>query len=101
MELENEKFAKEIHEIFVELEEIILDKNNRYGDSFGKTVEQYGLIAAIVRLTDKWNRLEYLFKMLYLENQTSDESKLQLQMAIEDVLKDISNYCVLTLQKIK
>ena len=35
-------------------------KNEDYGDSFGRSVEKYGLISALTRISDKFNRLESL-----------------------------------------
>lgn len=35
-------------------------KNHDYGDSFGVSVRKYGLIAALTRISDKFNRLESL-----------------------------------------
>ena len=31
-------------------------KNKKYGDSFSTTVQKYGIIAALTRLSDKWQR---------------------------------------------
>ena len=35
-------------------------KNADYGDSFHTSVTKYGIIAALTRMSDKWNRLENL-----------------------------------------
>lgn len=63
-------------------------KNADYGDSFGKSVDRYGPIAALTRMSDKWNRLENLMlnggKML-----VADE-------ALTDTLIDLACYCVMT-----
>lgn len=37
-------------------------KNNDYGDSFDKSVNEFGLVAAVVRIGDKFNRLKSLIK---------------------------------------
>ena len=33
-------------------------KNHDYGDAFGQSVQKYGLIAALTRMGDKFNRME-------------------------------------------
>ena len=62
-------------------------KNADYGDSFGETFEEYGLVSSAVRLNDKLKRFKRLIKQ---EAQVQDES-------IKDTLLDIANYAVLTL----
>lgn len=62
-------------------------KNNDYGDSFTKSLDKHGLIASIVRMEDKMNRLVSL-----VENGTQkvkDES-------IQDTLLDLANYSAMT-----
>lgn len=63
-------------------------KNTDYGDSFGRSVEKYGLISALTRISDKFNRLESL--ILKGEHaEVSDES-------LDDTLKDLAAYCIMT-----
>lgn len=63
-------------------------KNQDYGDSFGKSFAKRGITAAMVRMEDKWNRLDNL--TLNPENiRVKDES-------IEDTLLDLANYCLMT-----
>lgn len=61
-------------------------KNADYGDSFGKSIEKYGAIAGLTRISDKFNRIENL--ILKGDIQVKSES-------IEDTLLDLSNYCIL------
>lgn len=70
-----------------ELEMYIL-KNDKYGDSFGTSVRKYGMISALTRMSDKWNRIENL--MLSKDFGTDDES-------IIDSLMDLSNYANMTI----
>lgn len=63
-------------------------KNQKYGDSFNKSVEKYGLISALTRMSDKWNRIENL--ILTHDNGTDDES-------LKDSLMDLANYCNMTI----
>lgn len=61
-------------------------KNSDYGDSFGKSIEKYGVIAGLTRISDKFNRLENL--ILTKEQKVSDEN-------IGDTLLDLANYAVM------
>lgn len=62
-------------------------KNHDYGDSFGELFKEYGITSAIVRLSDKWNRLKTLSKQNTA--MVKDES-------IRDTLLDMANYCIMT-----
>ena len=64
-------------------------KNEDYGDSFGRSVEKYGLISALTRISDKFNRLESLI-LAHGNAKVSDES-------LDDTLKDLAAYCIMTL----
>lgn len=62
-------------------------KNIDYGDSFGESFEEFGLISSVVRMNDKMNRLKS-----FVNNgdyQVKDES-------IKDTLLDLANYCIMT-----
>lgn len=67
-------------------------KNATYGNSFGKSIEKYGLIAALTRISDKFNRAENL--ILGAKNEVPDES-------ISDTLIDMANYCLMTAYEIE
>ena len=71
-----------------ELNQTYRSKNIAYGDSFGKTVQKYGNISALTRMSDKWSRIEAL--MLGAENNVPDER-------LEDTLKDMACYCLMTI----
>ena len=63
-------------------------KNHDYGNSFEESLDQFGIVAGIVRMSDKMKRLESL----------TDESKTQ-QVGSEsllDTLEDLSNYAAMT-----
>jgi hypothetical protein len=81
------KYAKH-KAIFEELNKLYKLKNEKYDDSFGKTFHKYGPISALTRMQDKWNRLENL--IINKDNGTDDET-------IEDTLKDMANYCIMTI----
>ncbi|NFH34431.1 DUF1599 domain-containing protein [Clostridium sporogenes] len=77
--------------ICVDLNEIYKHKNHDYGDSFGETYKKLGIISAVTRITDKVNRLQSL---AIKEQKVKDES-------IEDTLKDLANYSIMTLIELK
>jgi hypothetical protein len=67
------------------LNTIYNDKNRRYGDSFNKSLDKYGHVAAMVRLEDKWNRLHQLLK---ITDDYGDES-------VYDTIDDMTNYLIM------
>lgn len=78
----------DIHKsICKELNGLYARKNADYGDSFGKSFGEYGLAMACIRLEDKLNRIKALSKQ---QAQVNDES-------IEDTLRDLANYSIMTL----
>lgn len=62
-------------------------KNHDYGNSFEQSLNKFGLVASVVRLGDKMNRIESLSKK---EAQVKDES-------IKDTLLDMANYAIMTI----
>lgn len=83
--LKAERIKKQMEERLKVYEE----KNERYGDSFSLTFEQYGPISALTRMKDKMNRLENL--ILNPELDPKDET-------IIDTLMDLANYCDMTVE---
>ena len=79
-----EKFRK-IAEDIASLYEV---KDKAYGNSFGSTYEKLGLISAVTRISDKYNRLCNLATNKDIDN---------LGESIEDTLKDMAAYCIMTL----
>ena len=74
-----------IKEIAVEVAELVEKKNKDYGNSFDKTLAEYGDTAYFLRVEDKLSRLKSLSKK---EASVADES-------VEDTLKDIIGYTLL------
>jgi len=68
-----------------ELLQTFVNKNADYGNSFESSLEEYGLIAALIRMEDKMGRLRTLIKS---EAKVKDES-------ISDTLRDLSNYALM------
>lgn len=62
-------------------------KNHDYGNSFDQSLDKFGLIASVVRMGDKMNRLETL---VIKKAQVKDES-------IKDTLLDLANYAIMTI----
>ena len=66
-------------------------KNHDYGNSFAKSMDEFGMLAAAIRLSDKLNRFKSLIKS---EAQVKDES-------IEDTLLDMAAYAIMTVEYLK
>lgn len=75
-----------------ELHRIYVAKNKDYGNSFGESIDEFGIIAGVVRIGDKYNRLKTLAKGH--EPLVNDESMV-------DTLKDMANYCLLTVLELE
>lgn len=78
------------HEICRGLGALYIEKNTDYGNSFGETYKDLGIISAVTRIVDKVNRLKRLSRN---ENLVKDET-------IEDTLIDLANYAIMTLIEI-
>lgn len=72
--------------ILSQMRETYIRKNADYGDSFKETMDEYGLTALTLRLTDKLNRLKSLSK--------GDEPSVHDESVLDTIL-DIANYAVL------
>lgn len=88
----DEKLVHEHRELTTLLNSLYKVKNKKYGDSFGKKVRKRGLISALDRMEDKWNRLEHL-----IEN---NEDGSDTDESLEDTLVDLANYCLMTVMEI-
>ena len=71
-----------------ELVKLQKDKNLYYGESYSKNVSKYGLIAGLIPISNKFNRLEIL-----CNNPHVVES-------IEDTLKDLACYAIMMLEEV-
>lgn len=74
------------------LADILQAKNDAYGDSFTKSVDEDGLLVLKIRLGDKFNRISSLIKRDELKE--NDES-------LEDTLLDMAGYSILALKYLK
>ena len=75
---------QQIHDTYIK-------KNHDYGDSFSRSFKKYGLVAAMVRMEDKWNRLDNMASGA--EQKVADET-------IRDTLLDLAGYCVMTMMEL-
>ena len=76
---EHAKIIEEIHDMFVK-------KNADYGNSFEKSLDEWGLIVSAMRVQEKLDRVKTSLKQ---ELQVNDES-------VEDSFLDIANYAIMT-----
>lgn len=67
-------------------------KDRCYGNSFGDTFQKLGIISAVTRISDKYNRLC---------NLTTNKDIDNLGESIEDTLKDMAAYCIMTIMEMK
>ena len=67
-------------------------KNKVYANSFGRTFEQLGIISAVTRISDKYNRLCNLVTNPDIDN---------LGESLEDTLKDLASYAIMTLIELR
>lgn len=83
-----EKFRQIAEDIAVLYEK----KDKAYGNSFGETFRKLGIVSAVTRISDKYNRLCNLVTNADVDN---------LGESIEDTLKDMAAYCIMTLMALR
>lgn len=76
--------AETMKKIYDENYQTFLKKNADYGSSFEESLNEFGEVAGIVRISDKYRRLV---------NLTKNKNKV-LESKI-DTLKDMANYCLM------
>ena len=74
-------------DITCEMVNLYCRKNHDYGDSFGESFAEFGLLSSVIRIGDKFRRLKTLAR---------DEAKVKDE-SIRDTLMDMACYCVMTL----
>ena len=89
---DHEKKVKEFISICKEMAELYDAKNWDYGDSFGKSFEEWGLPMSCIRLTDKLNRLISFGRGQ--DMKVNDEG-------VKDTLMDLANYAIMTLIELR
>lgn len=73
-----------ITNIAMEVVNLVEKKNRDYGNSFDRTLYEYGDVAYFLRIEDKLNRLKSLVNR-----------ETEINESIEDTLKDIIGYTLL------
>jgi len=73
-----------------------IDKDSDYGDSFGKTFNKYGIVSAMVRMSDKLNRIDNLTNVSFRSHISDSDTTMKVDESIEDTLLDLANYAMLT-----
>lgn len=71
-----------------EMNQLYERKNRDYGNSFDKTLDEFGVVAGLIRMNDKMNRIKSIYNK---DTNVKDES-------LEDTLIDLANYAVMTLK---
>ena len=79
--------ADRLEKLMVEMLGIYKAKNKDYGDSFSESFEEFGLIAPVVRMNDKMNRIKSL---------TQSEGRQVKDESLRDSLVDLANYAMMT-----
>lgn len=87
---DNDKVAM-FRDIAERLGETYAKKNHDYGDSFGESVDRYGIVAAITRISDKFHRAENLLAFRRCANFES----------AEDTLLDLAAYSIMTVMELR
>lgn len=83
---------EQFKQIAKEISELYEKKNTAYGNSFGNTYRKLGIISAVTRISDKYNRLC---------NLATNPNINDLNESIEDTLKDLAAYSIMTLIEIQ
>ena len=78
--------------LITEILDTYIEKNTKYGNSFGDTFDKVGIISAYTRISDKFNRFEYM--VMNKDNGTDDER-------MRDTLLDMANYCLMTVMELE
>lgn len=88
--------VKQFNELAQSMCELYEKKNSDYGDSFNISLDKYGIIAALTRMSDKFNRVENI-----ILNKDNDGNPVFNNIKVrdeklEDTLVDLANYAMMT-----
>lgn len=87
MELQS-KVQREISLECSILKDTLIEKNKMYGDSFFKTLDEYGNVLMCVRIEDKLNRLKEIILRGAKDGKTDER--------LIDTVMDIAGYAILS-----
>jgi hypothetical protein len=83
---------EKFRQIAEEISSLYEMKDKAYGSSFNQTYDKLGIISAVTRISDKYNRLCNLATNPEIDN---------LGESLEDTLKDMAAYCIMTIMAMK
>lgn len=81
----------QFNDIAKELCELYEVKNKAYGNSFSHTYQKLGIISAVTRISDKYNRLCNLATNPDIDN---------LGESLEYTLRDLASYAIMTVMEL-
>ncbi len=81
-------YREKLDVIVNEVIDTVLKKNKDYGNSYTNIRNKFGDLAFVVRIADKYYRLETLL----------NGRKPDVNESVEDTIKDMIGYCLLELQ---
>lgn len=79
---------EEFEAITKEMLDLYNKKNHDYGDSFNNSLNKRGLVAAIVRMEDKFNRIDSLH---------SNPEIGKVNEKLDETFIDLANYAVMSI----
>lgn len=86
MEHKNDDILEVYEELLEAMHKTYISKNADYGNSFGVSLDKRGLVAALVRMEDKLNRLD----------QLKDGDHNMVGESLMDTALDLANYALMT-----
>lgn len=93
------------NKVHTEIKDTFVAKNHDYGNSFEKSLDSFGLIAGIVRIGDKYERLVKLTslqskpttpKPSFAVAKEEEGTAARVNESLADTLKDMANYCIMS-----
>lgn len=81
------KNEEQFEAITKEMLETYIKKNHDYGDSFTESCDKFGIVAGVVRMNDKINRVNTLYNHAEIA---------KVNEKLEDTLLDLANYAIMS-----
>jgi len=91
-ETASDEYVDYFNDVLHEMDVVHAKKNADYGNNFHKRFKKWGFLTALLRLSDKMERLENIYEKGQI--QVKDES-------VEDTLLDLANYAVMTVVELR
>ena len=90
VEVIEETNITEMRELYASLLKTYINKNKDYGNSFDQSIDEFGLIAGVVRMSDKLNRLKTLI----------NKPQSEVDESLRDTALDLANYAAMFARKL-